>query len=167
MINPPRYKRPKLGLYPECEGCDEKRPSAFPEDTVGGKPNCLNCIADHGQRRGRCIRCGRDDVPLQGHHPFGARLQAAIGKTFADFTLDFCNGCHGVISDFLLGFVRRQSRLNGDKAATFGLFLEIALANYVFFFQPQLAEEIRVLMIGTGNHDRRKGQRRSARRDQP
>lgn len=165
MIGPPRYKRTELGLYPECVGCGEKRHCAFPEDRVDERTKCLNCIAPPEQRRGKCVCCDRCNVPLEGHHPFGRKLQAAIGEDFANFIVDFCNACHGVISDFLLPFVQRQSKLNGDKAVTARLFREIALANSIFFFQPHRAEKIRALMIGIDSHGRKKRRPRRANRE--
>jgi hypothetical protein len=93
---------------------------------------------------------------LQEHHPWGEKLQAALGGALGgiatNHTWPLCENCHGWISYYLLPLMELQ-----DSNETSGIILVIQMVLVVAMyaiaaFTPQVAPTARRAILKRGRH---------------
>jgi hypothetical protein len=74
-----------------CATCPEWREDALLSYLVRGRRQCLNCSTSGKtwKRWGKCVACGKDDVPLERDHVLGRKYQPVILEPL-------CRNCHRV-----------------------------------------------------------------------
>jgi hypothetical protein len=135
-----------MRLHRNCK-CGEYRRAAIKNG------ECANCTApSKAPRMEKCPMCQRENVPFDGHHPYGRLAQKVLG--FEHFTFDLCKNCHRVLTAFLDPFMKKQRKLlrgaNPDRNTAFELAIATIWAHSAEFESKDhhLAKDFRDIMQG-------------------
>ena len=139
--------RPGLPPFACCEICGEYRPEALRKNPVKGRILCFNHSTRKEPGTKPCKICGRQDVPLQDHHPFGQKLQAAMGADFAILTIEICENCHAWISFYLLPLMDQQQVTDKHPLIIFIKFFNVLLMYGLLLWKPEVARYVRQINL--------------------
>jgi hypothetical protein len=115
---------------------------------------CFNDTAPPGCRRGWCWLCHKENVPVEGHHPLGRKLQASMGYSMTDLTFDLCLNCHKWISHYLLPLMEQQKERRENALKCIANILGISIAYWAILSEPQSIDRFRSTILESISHDR-------------
>src|SRR5262249_30723174 len=127
--------------------CEENRPEALRRTLINGRVLCVCCTSRKKPEPGPCRWCGKTHVPFQDHHPWGWKLQAAIGPSFADETWKICENCHAWMGFYLLPLMDQQDPDEKNGIIIFCQFVAVCLMYGVIIFKPQHALFLREVIF--------------------
>ena len=145
-MRPFRPIRPDLPPFACCEICGENRPEALRKKRVNGRILCLNDSSRKKPGTKPCQLCGRRGVPLEHHHPFGRKLQAAMGADSANITIESCENCHAWLSFYLLPLMKRQDVSDRQLLIVFIKFINVLLMYGLLVWKPDAALYVRQIL---------------------
>ena len=151
-MRPPKSIRPMLPPYACCEICGEHRLPALRTRPIDGRVLCIRCTSKKCPKPGRCSWCDATKVHLEDHHPWGEKLQTALGGIATNRTWPICENCHAWISYYLLPLMGQQ-----DSNATSAIILIIEMVMVVVMytlavFKPQVALTVRKAILEMGRN---------------
>jgi hypothetical protein len=148
-MRPSRPIRPGFPPFACCEICGENRPEALRRLRVNGRILCLNCSSRKKPGTKPCNLCGRQNVPLQDHHPWGEKLQIAAAQTLGvdNLTLELCENCHAWISFYLLPLMDQQETTDRHPLIILLKFFNVLFMYRLFAWKPEAALYVRQIIL--------------------